>query len=326
MAYAVQAEELDRLEGEWLGLLELSPEPVPFLYPLWQRVWLEEFQEESELLLLSVREGERLIGVAPLLRHDACLSLVGHYSICDYMDFVVRPDADGTFFEALFEALGGHDWEELDLRGLREASPTLSTLPGLAEGLGFEVTRELEAVSPRLDLPATWEEYLGRLPKKDRHEVRRKLRRLAQYGDVRLQVLTSPEETAKGLEDLLRFMVESREDKARFMTEKMGQFFRHMVAELSKVGLVRLYALELDGQAVASILCFDVGGCIYLYNSGYDPGYSSLAVGLLSKVLCLRDAIEQGRRRLDFLRGNESYKYDLGGKDRQIYRCLIRRR
>lgn len=325
MAYTVQAEELDRLEAEWLGLLELSPEPLPFLHPLWQRVWLEEFQEDSELLLLSVREGERLIGVAPLLRQDGRLSLVGHYSICDYMDFVVAPGLDEAFLEALLEALGGHEWDELELRGLREASPTLSILPGLAEALGLQVTRELEAVAPRLELPASWEEYMGRLSGKDRHELRRKLRRLGQHGDVRLQVLTSPEETAKGLEDLLRFMVESREDKARFMTEKMKQFFRHMVAELSKVGLVRFYALELDGQAVASILCFDLGGCIYLYNSGYDPAYSFLAVGLLSKALCLRDAIEQGRRRLDFLRGDESYKHDLGGKDQPIYRCLIRR-
>jgi CelD/BcsL family acetyltransferase involved in cellulose biosynthesis len=325
MGYTVQREELGGLEAEWLGLLELSPEPLPFLHPLWQRVWLEEFQEDSDLLLLSVREGGGLVGVAPLLRRNGRLSLVGHYSICDYMDFVVTPELDRAFFGALLESLREQDWDELDLRGLREASPTLSTLPALAEGLGFQVSRELEAVSPRLELPATWEEYLSRLSKKDRHELRRKLRRLAQYGDVRLQVLTSPEETARGLEDLLRFMVESREDKARFMTEKMGQFFRHMVAELSKVGLVRLYALELDGQAVASILCFDLGGCIYLYNSGYDPAYSFLGVGLLSKALCLRDAIEQGRRCLDFLRGNESYKYDLGGKDQPIYRCQIRR-
>jgi CelD/BcsL family acetyltransferase involved in cellulose biosynthesis len=62
-----------------------------------------------------------------------------------------------------------------------------------------------------------------------------------------------------------------------------------------------------------------------MYNSGYDPQYASLSVGLLSKALCLRDAIESGRRCFDLLRGNEPYKYDLGAKDQTIYRCVIRR-
>ena len=62
-----------------------------------------------------------------------------------------------------------------------------------------------------------------------------------------------------------------------------------------------------------------------IYNSGYDPQYAYLSVGLLSKAACLRHAIEDGRKRLDFLRGNEPYKYDLGGKDLQVYRCLIKK-
>jgi hypothetical protein len=48
-------------------------------------------------------------------------------------------------------------------------------------------------------------------------------------------------------------------------------------------------------------------------------------VGLLSKVLCLKAAIEEGKACLDFMRGSEPYKYDLGGRDLPIYRCLVRR-
>lgn len=326
MACAVRREELDRLEAEWLGLLSLSPEPVPFLHPTWQRAWLEEFQEGRDLLLLAVRDGERLVGLAPLLRQDCGLTLVGHYSICDYMDVVAAPGRESEVIAAVLEALQGEEWRELELRGLREGSPTLALLPALAEGLGWQVSQELEAVSPRLELPATWEEYLARLSGKDRHELRRKLRRLAQGREVELRVLTSSQETAAGLAELLRFMVESREDKARFLTEKMEQFFYRAVAALSEEGMVRLYLLELDGRTAAAVLCFDLGNRLYVYNSGYDPAYASLAVGLLSKALCLRDAIEQGRQCLDFLRGTESYKYDLGARDQRIYRCLIGRR
>jgi CelD/BcsL family acetyltransferase involved in cellulose biosynthesis len=50
-----------------------------------------------------------------------------------------------------------------------------------------------------------------------------------------------------------------------------------------------------------------------------------LSVGLLNKALCIREAIEEGRRAFDFLRGSERYKYDLGGTDRLLYRIAVRR-
>ena len=78
MTYSVRKEELAQLQPEWVQLLERQAEPVPFLHPTWQRVWLEEFQDGRDLLLLAVRDGEELVGVAPLLRDGDTLSFVGH--------------------------------------------------------------------------------------------------------------------------------------------------------------------------------------------------------------------------------------------------------
>ena len=63
-----------------------------------------------------------------------------------------------------------------------------------------------------------------------------------------------------------------------------------------------------------------------MYNSGYDPEFSSFSVGLVSKAMCLQWAIEHGKSSVDFLRGNEAYKYDLGARDQQVHRLLVRRR
>jgi CelD/BcsL family acetyltransferase involved in cellulose biosynthesis len=62
---------------------------------------------------------------------------------------------------------------------------------------------------------------------------------------------------------------------------------------------------------------------MYLYNSGYNPEYESLSVGLLSKVFCIRKSIEEGKRVFEFLKGNEIYKQRLGGKEIPLYRCEI---
>ena len=51
--------------------------------------------------------------------------------------------------------------------------------------------------------------------------------------------------------------------------------------------------------------------------------YSSLSIGLISKILCIKDSIQRGRRKFDFLKGAEEYKYRLGGKEISRYDCQI---
>jgi CelD/BcsL family acetyltransferase involved in cellulose biosynthesis len=62
---------------------------------------------------------------------------------------------------------------------------------------------------------------------------------------------------------------------------------------------------------------------MYLYNNGYDERFKSLSVGLLGKLLSIRDSIRSGMRAYDFLKGAEAYKRRLGGQPVQLYRCLI---
>ncbi len=325
MAHTVHREDLDTLQDDWARLLEAVPEPVPFVHPAWQRVWLDEFLDGRELHLYAVRDGGELIGVAPLLKDGDGLTLVGHYSICDYMDFVVAPGRARDVLSALLDTLVGEDWSQIELRGLREGSPTLEELPALAESKGLTWRCEDEAVAPRITLADGWEPYLASLAKKERHELRRKTRKLQGAGDLEVNTYTTPQDVEAHLPVLLRFMVESRTDKANFLSEQMGLFFHRATQALAAHGLVRLYEMELDATPVASVLCFDQGGQFYMYNSGYDPEYAAMSAGLVSKGFCVQDAIESGRHCVDMLRGDEAYKYKLGGEDQKIYRCVISR-
>jgi CelD/BcsL family acetyltransferase involved in cellulose biosynthesis len=326
MPYDVRREELAALALEWSDLLARCDDPVPFMHPTWHRVWLEEFGGDREPFLLSIRDGGRLAGVAPLLRDGDKLSFIGHYSICDYMDFTVPKDGAGDVFAALLDALQREPWAELELRGLRDTSVTLAEFIPQAREAGMSVEQADEAVAPHIALPKQWEEYQSALPKKDRHELRRKLRKLQAAGELELRIHTSPQDVEERITTLLRLMVESRGDKAAFMSEQMGRFFHRMAPAMAGESLVRLYELELDTKPVASVLCLQQGGQLYFYNSGYDPQYAGLSVGLASKAFCIRDAIECGSHCADFLRGKEPYKYDLGGQDRQVYKVTIRKK
>jgi len=325
VGYTVAREDLEGLRDQWRALLDGGRAAKVFQHPVWQQTWLEEFGGDRQPLLLSVRDGARLLAVAPLLREGTRLSLIGDHNICDYMDFVMAQGQEEEALSALLDALQGEDWTELELRGLAAGSPTLVLLPSLAGARGLEVRVEREAVCPQLDLPSTWEDYLARLGKKNRHELKRKIRRLYNTAvSVRLFALRTPAEVGEGMDTFLQLMT-LKSDKAQFMTPQMERFFRRAAVALAEEGLVALYMLEMDGRRVASAFCFEDENEVLLYNSGYDPELSYLSVGLISKALLLRSAIEGGRRHLDFLRGNEPYKYDLGGRDVEVRRCLIRR-
>jgi CelD/BcsL family acetyltransferase involved in cellulose biosynthesis len=325
MPYDVRKEELPALAPEWADLLARCDEPVPFMHPAWHRVWLEEFGGDREPVILSIRDGGRLAGVAPLLRDGDKLSFIGNYSICDYMDFTVPSAGAGDVFAALLDALSRESWSDLELRGLRDTSATIAEFLPRARTAGLAVEQEDEAVAPHVVLPKDWEEYQQSLPKKDRHELRRKLRKLQAAGELDFRCFSSPTDVEERITTLLRLMVESRGDKAAFMSEQMDRFFHRMAPAMAAEGFARLYELELDTKTVASVLCLLQGDQLYFYNSGYDPQYAGLSVGLASKAFCVRDAIECSCRCADFLRGKEPYKYDLGGQDRQVYKVTIRR-
>ena len=120
-----------------------------------------------------------------------------------------------------------------------------------------------------------------------------------------------------------RMFVESRQDKAVFLTEKMKSFFVLLAEAMARKGLLKLGILTLNEQPLAQIMCFDYHRGLFLYNSGYDPNFTSLSAGLVCKVLSIKASIEQGYKKFDFLKGSEPYKYHLGGKEVPLYRCQI---
>ena len=327
MSLQAHQESFDTLTEEWRALAKASAVGSVFATPAWQRAWWESCRTSEELLLLTFREGGAAKGIAPLMRTGDTIQFVGYSDLCDYHEFLFADGAEAEFYARLLDELLAIDWRTLELDGLTEDSPTLRYLPDLAGQKGLAVERALETVSPRIPIPVppTWGDYLLSLNKKDRHELRRKLRRLDAAGEIACYDAAGSQDMDEDISTLLYLLKSSGEAKAAFLTPERERFFRTLAAAMSKEGFLKLFFLELDGTKVAASLCFDYKGVYYLYNSGYDPNYASLSVGLLLKALCVKDAIERGRTLFDLLRGPETYKYDLGGQDQEIYRLVIHR-
>lgn len=327
----ITAESFETLAPEWAGLHQSIPNALPFAHPSWHEVWLRHCGGDAVPVFLALRvpadeaAERRLIGVIPLEVVGMEARFLGDPDLSDHSGLLVIPGLEEVAAAALLEwlmedlASGFEGW------GLPEAGSFRSALLTAADHYGWSTSEETEAITPTVELPGTWEDYVAELPRKDRHELRRKLRNLESAGETGFVSAIEPPELREEVDGLLEMMRESREKKAAFLTGQREAFFRDLASVFGEYGLARISALTLDGRPVARIFAFEAGGITMLYNSGFDPSLSSFAVGLLSKALLIRDAIERGQTVVDFLRGSEPYKRHLGGHPCDIVRLRLSR-
>ena len=323
MSYTIAVESLDGVASSWDRLRHSLRWASIFVLPAWLNAWWQAFGGEDELYLRTLRDGQKVIGFAPLMVDAETASFVGSADVCDYLDFVIAPGKESNFFQALLDDLRNNGIKKLDLKPVRPDSTVLKHLLSIARKRGYDVNCTPADVSLELDLPATWNEYLAILNSKQRHEVRRKLRRLWGTGNVEHQCVEVSREVEGYLDTFFKLFSLSRHEKATFMDRKMESFFTSLAKAMADIKLLRLGVLRVDSVPAAMTVGFDYNNSHYLYNSAYDPQFSYLSVGLLCKVLCLEESIEKGRKKWNFLKGAEPYKYQLGGQEVPLYNCLI---
>jgi CelD/BcsL family acetyltransferase involved in cellulose biosynthesis len=314
-------ESFDSIYSDWKRLLANSTANSVFSSPDWAKIWWQQFDSGARLYLGAFRHQGETMGIAPLVVKDNVASFIGSSDVCDYLDFVVEPGNEENFFSELLDNLKAERITRLELAPLRPDSTVLRSLIKVAPSKTWQVSCSPEDITVVLDLPATWEDYLLLLSGKQRHELKRKLRRLDEEGELNYRHNTDA--NRYDVDIFLRLFRDSRQDKAKFLTPQMESFFREVTNAMAEQKLLRLNILELDKKPVAATMCFDYKDTVYLYNSGYEPDYGWLSVGVISKALCIKDSIEKNRKLFDFLKGGEAYKYHLGGHELPLYKCSL---
>jgi CelD/BcsL family acetyltransferase involved in cellulose biosynthesis len=259
----------------------------------------------------------------------------------DYATILARPADLPAVAEAVVEHLAGASapgdphpspWDVVDLRRLRCGDPAADAL---ATAFGSREMREdwtlnveREDVCPVLSLEpgADFDAYLARLPKKTRHEIRRKVRRASGAGEIRL---TDSDDPLADLDSFIDLHQKKWGDRGLFPATPGGDasrvFFRRLFEEHGPDGALRLGFLTLGERRIAAGILFRTSDGYLYYNAGVDPDARELSPGVVMVAAYIQRAIAEGCRRLDFLRGNEPYKYDWGAVDEPIQRILVRR-
>jgi CelD/BcsL family acetyltransferase involved in cellulose biosynthesis len=316
-----QADSFERLTPEWRALQQQLQFDSLFYTPEWQQLTWREFGR-GELLLATVHADDgALIALAPLALHEGVLGFAAYKEISDYLDVLVAPGCEAAAHGALRDWLAGPDapaWHTLSLTNVVESSSTFSIFADLLRAQGWQVDAPIEDVCPVIALPSTFDAYLAMLDGKERRELQRKLRRAAE--ESRVVVAADPSSLERDMNDFLALMKASMVSKSDFMTPGMEAFFHKMAAVMQQAGWLQLAFLEVGDEEprtrAAAYLNFVYGNDVLVYNSGLDPlKYSHISPGQVLIARLIERAIAEKRRLFDFLQGNESYKYGLGGKD-----------
>jgi len=324
------------LKNDWNQLLVRGLSHVPFLRfeylsDWWQTRGGGEWPSDAELIILVAREADELIGIAPFFITDhegeKRLLLVGSIEISDFLDLIVPADKVKLFAAAILdyfvENLVPLGVNTLDLYNLLEDSPTLPALAEAAQASGFSITQNSLQQAPFIKLPGDWEVYLESLDKKQRHEIRRKMRRAAEAEiPAEMVILSDPDLLDTNIEAFLSLMAQDPE-KESFLTPAMREQFRINARQTHECGCLQLSFLRIGGENAAAYLSFDYQNRIWVYNSGLDRRFMEYSPGWVLLGYLLKWANENKREEFDFMRGNEDYKYKFGAVDRFVVRLTL---
>src|SRR5579864_5779325 len=314
-------EEICQISSEWRDLFR-GCHASAFQSPDWLLPWIEVFLPEK-MLFVEVRCANQLVAAAPLLiyRRDSerVLAFMGG-GVSDYLDVLVDPAFESqAISEMIWASLNAHEeWTVLDLTDLPSHSALLSF------SSWKDQVNEHDWCSG-LSLPDTSEELLHLFSKRQRDNLRNARSRLERAGGGQVEVATS-ETVSEFLDDLFRLHGDrwSQQGQPGVLDNSRVQSFHKTCApRLLESRVLHLCRLRLKDRTLAVIYSLNSNHTAYCYLQGFDPEFSSLSPGTYLMFSAISEALRQGMKDFDFLRGQEPYKQHWRPQSKPTYRISL---
>lgn len=321
------------MEQTWNDLLDRSNPHVPFLRFEYLQAWWQhrgggEWPLDAQLALLFGHKDGVLAGIAPcfIAEHEGekHLLLLGCIEISDYLDLISEEADRADFVKSMIAYVessppGLGKLGAIDLYNVLEDSPTIRAFEELDPSKSRLKIEQLQH-SPYIKLTGNWEAYLASLDSKQRHEIRRKMRRAAE-AEIPAEVYFSANiEKLEADMDIFLGLMAQDEDKRAFLTPAMREQLKAIMRAGFSMSCLQLVFLKIGDEFAAGYLNADYLDRIWVYNSGLDTRFMSYSPGWVLLGHLLKWANENGRDEFDFMRGDEDYKYKFGAIDRFVMR------
>jgi CelD/BcsL family acetyltransferase involved in cellulose biosynthesis len=324
-AVATTGPALAALWPDWTELWRHCPDATPFQSPAWLRPWWDEFGTGQPRVAV-LRADDRLLGVLPLYRLDepggAKLLPMGA-GVTDLHDALLSPEAPADAADRLLAAaLAAGDGVPCDLPDL----PPGAALRAAAAPPGWRAAWREDSVCPVLHLAEAADPLRAAIPAGLHRKLRMNRNRAARLGGAALELATPA--TAPALLDALVALHQARWQRdggAGVLADPaVLDFHRAAIPGLAASGMLRLGVLRVGGRIAAASYAMTAGrDRLLFYLTGYDPGLAAVSPGNLLLAEMIEAGLREGRREMQFLRGEEAYKFAWGAQARCNLACRL---
>jgi CelD/BcsL family acetyltransferase involved in cellulose biosynthesis len=319
------AEEMRSISAEWAELWLACPNSRIFQSFEWAETWWKHFGQ-SELATIVFRAEGQLIGLLPLFIYRAPeettfrTALVGS-GISDYLNELVRPGYENLVQQQLPEA-----FSQVPFSNSRS---DLHDLPGDSTLLHCDWPKYVRAkrtewnITMRLPLGRSLEESVSKPQLKKLLYYRRRLHKT--FGDAHLEFATTENlvEMYSALVRLHSLRWHSAGHPGMLQDPAIQDFHIDLARQLLSKNRLRLSALRLNDRFAAIFYGFADRDRTSFYLSGFDPEFAHYNPGTILIGNAIENAIIDGHREFDFLRGAESYKFSWGARPSPTFKLQL---
>ncbi|HEX3322192.1 MAG TPA: GNAT family N-acetyltransferase [Terriglobales bacterium] len=320
-----RVENIRSLVPQWNELWKRCPKATTFQRPQWLMPWIETFRPEHPLMF-TVWESDRLVGLVPCLvypeRSERVLGFMGG-GISDYLDALIESPRSEAISSVIAQQI--HEtaelWDRADFTDLPRDSVWLRQ-PWSA----WRTEEQEHAVCPTIEVRHGISTLQELIPKRQMRNLRNAKARIARAGGAEMGLADS--ESLAGMLDALFELHEKRwllhaNSHGVLKDEQARAFHRKAASLLLNAGVLRLYGLRVEGRTIATLYAFAERDVMYCYLQGFDPEFNFSSPGTIILSRVIEDAICANVQRVDFLRGQEAYKYCWGATDTHTYRLTL---
>jgi CelD/BcsL family acetyltransferase involved in cellulose biosynthesis len=313
---------LAELLDDWARLHAAQPGATPFMSAGWAQSWWPHYAHDADACLWRAEDGGRVVGIVALARRrrgPLRLLVPAGLEPGDYWDILAEPERREEVADAFATALRAwNGWDAWILRCVVPGTPVVGAL----ERAGLRALVRPPIASPAIELPDSFDAYLATLSASRRSNLRRHLRRLDE-GEVELEEVTDPERLPAAVDrwhDFRRrqWAAAGRTINPEHVSERFRVFVLDVLRALVPDGTGLLWEFRAGGEVVGSYVNFADADAFHWYLGGFDPAVQRLGLGKIAIAHGIRTSIAAGRRRYDFGRGAEEYKYWYGAVDRPL--------
>ena len=316
-------EQVQTLEPLWNGLVLASEDPSLYLTFEWFSSWWQCHGKGKRLLVLTVREGTRVIAIAPLMKVGMAFGLIQKVHFISMMRnansplnyaaslSIIATERMDEVVQRIFEHLQQkHRWHFMKLHPIREGSHFLDALERLAAQRSLQFHKWTVFQNACVDTEGGWEAYNAKLSKGLRKSFRRVERRLHELGEVKYGDYRSIDELPNGFDDI--DAIEKKSWKWRqgmpISAPRYRGFYRKLAEACGRKGWLHLRTLEVTGNKIAYDFNIDFEGRVESMKASYDHRYEKYSPGTLLLHDVLKQFFRSGVTRINMLWGVFGYK------------------